>query len=420
MDKLVQTFSGGSAKVEIFQQQSGLLYAKKTLTKPELARRFKREVEYQGRFTHRNIVPVYESHLDEDPPYYMMPYAPYTLFEYPKPTPASFIFDVLIGLEAIHDQGYAHRDLKPQNILIFLAGNGEYFAAISDFGLLDVPESSNTSQLTLTGMWGGTQSYSAPECFVDLKSVGYRADFYSLGAILYDTYINKPRVPCAQLTAEGAIGSVIQRCTYFDPELRYSSVLELRDAFQIAIAGSSDDMLRQPAATILQSLNDGTPINISEIIKNVDILSSDPLYREAFIKHLTPQIIYSIKTISDSHFNKLLSNFCTYISENGFSFSYCDSLADRAKVFFQNSNEDGQALVAAAVLELGVSHNRFYVEDLFFKLAGPHISNSLALKIKNAAIRLGIDLSTRIAQCSSSLRRDATNVHKLLLEKNAV
>ncbi|MBT9747935.1 protein kinase domain-containing protein [Desulfovibrio desulfuricans] len=416
MDILMRTFNGGSAKVEIFCTPNNTYYAKKTLTDLQLSRRFRREVKYQSSFEHPNIVPIYEPCLDTTPPSYVMPAAICTLFDYPKPLPPSFIFDVLAGLEAIHEKGYSHRDLKPQNILIFETANGQNIAAISDFGLLDVPNTANTSTLTQTGMWGGTQNYSAPECFADLKNADYRADFYSFGAILFDIFFGRPRVPCAELTAEGPIGAVIQRCTFLKRELRYSSVSEIRSALSTALSSTSEDSLRLPALAALQQVVDENISDISQIIKHVDLLSSDTSFQENFFKHLTPNLIDTIKALSEPHFTKLLENFCVYISSNGFSFSYCDKLADRAKNLHANADEDGQALVTVAILELGVTHNRFYVEELFIELAGQNISNSVALKIKNAAIRLGVNLEERVSQCCSSLKIGPHNVHRLITE----
>lgn len=88
------------------------------------------------------------------------------------------INQVLEGLEAIHNAGFLHRDLKPDNI--FVTNLGE--VRILDFGLIKMLDAST---LTATGVTMGTYAYMAPEQLKDSKHIDYRADLYSVGAIFY-------------------------------------------------------------------------------------------------------------------------------------------------------------------------------------------------------------------------------------------
>lgn len=85
---------------------------------------------------------------------------------------------ILEGLEAIHDSGLLHRDLKPDNIFITKMGE----VRILDFGLVKLLDAST---LTATGVPMGTYAYMAPEQLIDSKNVDYRADLYSFGAIMF-------------------------------------------------------------------------------------------------------------------------------------------------------------------------------------------------------------------------------------------
>jgi hypothetical protein len=64
-----------------------------------------------------------------------------------------------------------------------------------------------------------------------------------------------------------------------------------------------------------------------------------------------------------------------------FSFDYCDVIATRAEVFYTHGELDLKAIIALAMLKLGTSHNRWFVERKFVQMAGPSISDELAERI---------------------------------------
>lgn len=237
--------NGGFARVLIVEDENGEQFAKKVYSPMEhilaavgdehLKRRFKREIKYQSRVKHRNVVPVLESYLDDEPPYFIMPLAECTLQEELRSDPSlsgnykEVLFDVLAGLECMHELGYVHRDLKPANILKFKSGDSSYYS-ISDFGLMSVTET-DSSTLTGSNAQGGTQNYAAPESMKNFRAATHLADIYSFGAILHDVFGNGARrVPYTELTLPGAIGEIVQKCTKRNTARRYSSITSLRDA----------------------------------------------------------------------------------------------------------------------------------------------------------------------------------------------
>ena len=84
------------------------------------------------------------------------------------------------GLEAAHQAGVIHRDIKPQNILIARDDTPK----LTDFGLARV---SDDSFLSVTGEFAGTYAYMSPEQ-VTAKRIGldHRTDIFSLGVVLYE------------------------------------------------------------------------------------------------------------------------------------------------------------------------------------------------------------------------------------------
>src|SRR5206468_5570290 len=83
------------------------------------------------------------------------------------------------GLAFAHANGYVHRDVKPQNVLL----NGDGEAKVTDFGIarsLDVKHG-----VTQTGTVLGTSDYIAPEQ-AQGQQVDEHTDVYSLGIVLYE------------------------------------------------------------------------------------------------------------------------------------------------------------------------------------------------------------------------------------------
>jgi serine/threonine-protein kinase len=90
----------------------------------------------------------------------------------------SILTQVVSGLEIIHERNIVHRDLKPANV--FLTKSGE--VKLLDFGLVKMMD--YTTLTTVPGEPKGTPQYIAPEILRG-DGVDHRADFYSLGVLIY-------------------------------------------------------------------------------------------------------------------------------------------------------------------------------------------------------------------------------------------
>ena len=96
--------------------------------------------------------------------------------------------EILAALEAAHQQGVIHRDLKPDNI--FLVSQPAAMVKILDFGVSKLM--TGDVELTGTGTILGTPLYMPPEQARGTREVGPSADLYSFGAVLYHALAGEP------------------------------------------------------------------------------------------------------------------------------------------------------------------------------------------------------------------------------------
>ena len=153
----------------------------------EFVERFKREARSAASLSHPHIVPVFAWGETGDGMYYIaMEYlSGGTLKErimskgaLPARTAAAVALQIAEALQAAHEQGMIHRDIKPRNILITDSGH----VKVADFGIAHAAEASTISDL---GDILGSVKYMSPEKAIG-EPVGPESDLYSLGVVLYE------------------------------------------------------------------------------------------------------------------------------------------------------------------------------------------------------------------------------------------
>ena len=214
----------------------------------EFAGRFLREARSAASLSHPNIVQVYDRGETEGGiSYIAMEYVPGgTLKELIDGRPplgareaAGVAARISLALEAAHERGVIHRDIKPQNVLVTASGD----LKVTDFGIARAA-SAVTSSASSTVF--GTVAYISPEQAMG-EPVGPASDLYSLGVVLYEMltgelpytadnsiavcmkHVTEPLRPPMTLnpTISGQMNAVVVKLLAKDPLERYGSAAEL-------------------------------------------------------------------------------------------------------------------------------------------------------------------------------------------------
>ncbi|WP_295560583.1 serine/threonine-protein kinase [uncultured Sphingomonas sp.] len=423
---------GGFGVVEKVIDEQFREFARKTLVVPAhidadtMKPRFEREVRYQSAINHPNVVHIFDHDLYANPPWFIMPIAECSLLDDMKVDRtlgvqlSKALFDILAGLEEIHTRGYCHRDLKPGNVLKFRDPNGDAFYALSDFGLMAIGEEAS-STLTPSGMGGGTPAYQAPECAINFKRATPRSDIYSFGAILHDIFaVNPKRLPHEELTGPGPIGPVIEKCTKRNAHRRYRDVAQLREALFEALNLFVFDFQSSEEEEAVRLLTNEARLPDAQDWDNIfDLLdrnapNSQPAYtafRTLRIEHI--QQLSSEDPDLLSALGKMFADHCRIMT---FSFEYCDILGTKAQSFFDLGEVGLKADIAVAMLVLGLSHNRWFVERKFLQMVAG-ASDQLAERILVEMSVLGIDFAYEFSRMQRSISVTKEALHPILRAK---
>ncbi|MGV0085957.1 protein kinase domain-containing protein [Rahnella aceris] len=235
---------GRVQKIELYSASGHLCgeYARKLLsvnpalinemfTIDDWKRRFEREVKYQAKCRHDNIVHIYIHHLNTENPWFVMDLAETDLQTEIESGALSdeeklvAIRMVLSGVRYLHEKNLLHRDLKPENILKYEKG----IYKISDFGLIknikSEAQSAFLSDVLQNNEIGiGTMKYMSHEAQKGIYSE--KSDIFSLGVIISEMNLNH---------VEG-IPALIDKSAAFTPRTRYDSVAEMIDIIDSIIS----------------------------------------------------------------------------------------------------------------------------------------------------------------------------------------
>lgn len=163
--------------------------------------RFLRESRIAASLDHPHVVPIFAAGEADGALFLAMRYVEGTdlgkLLREHGALDAAFVLPLLEqvaeALDAAHERGLVHRDVKPSNILVATAGGREH-CYLGDFGL--TKRTGSLSGVSATGEVVGTLDYVAPEQITG-ADVGPAADLYSLACVLYECLTGQSPFPRA-------------------------------------------------------------------------------------------------------------------------------------------------------------------------------------------------------------------------------
>jgi len=216
--------------------------------------RFRHEAVAAARLSHPNIVSTYDTGDDDGIAYIVMELVDGPtlrhLIDQRGGLPVADVIkigkQVADALDAAHRAGLVHRDVKPANVLVPVAGP----VKVTDFG---IAKAAGADDLTRTGTVMGTARYLSPEQ-VNGRPTDPRTDVYALGLLMYEALCGHPpfggdteiATAMARLTTTApavraerpevsqALDDVIHRCLARQPSARFGSAAAVRDALDRA------------------------------------------------------------------------------------------------------------------------------------------------------------------------------------------
>jgi serine/threonine protein kinase len=170
------------------------LIAPEHAREPLFRERFLRESRLAAAVEHPNVLPVYEAGEDDGLLFIAMRFVDgfdlgavlSRVGPLERADAVRIIAQIGGALDAAHQAGLVHRDVKPANILMT---DDLQHAYLTDFGIARAADGAGS--LTAAGMFVGTPDYAAPEQIADAVIDG-RADVYALGCILFHALTGRP------------------------------------------------------------------------------------------------------------------------------------------------------------------------------------------------------------------------------------
>ena len=184
---------------QVLARQVAVKVFRPDVSDDELHLRHESEARVLAGLNHPGLVAVYDIGTQDEQPFLVMELVEgETLAQLIRRGPleprhaASLGGQLAASLQAIHDAGVIHRDVKPANVMVCAADDGTPLRTkLTDFGIARLVDG---TRLTSTGLLLGTAQYLSPEQTIG-ETVSYPSDVYALGLVLLECLTGGPAFP---------------------------------------------------------------------------------------------------------------------------------------------------------------------------------------------------------------------------------
>ena len=247
---------------------------------PQRRRRFGCEARSAAALSHPHICAVYDVGTDSGIDYLVMELVEGETLEtrlhpgdertaaegLPVGEAVRYAIEIADALDTAHRLGIVHRDIKPSNIMLTPAGT-----KLLDFGLAKLTRAQAIATVD-GGSTGdrailGTIAYMAPEQLLG-READARSDIFSLGAVVYEMVsgrspfrhdsmavsmaaLLRDAPPPLPVRVPANVGVVIRQCLEKDPQARFQTAIELKQALEVAREGQIQEPLTRTSVAVL-------------------------------------------------------------------------------------------------------------------------------------------------------------------------
>lgn len=363
---ITEVLAGGMSEVyRVFDstERYVLKIVKADATEEDI-RLFRREIRILQKLKHPNIMEIVADTYNADRPYYVMPncgksFVELACSQMPDFELLNYAVPFCEAIQYAHESEVYHRDIKPQNVLLYKG-----IVKVSDFGLSRFVNR-DTATMTKTSTTAGTAGYMPPEYLTgEFKNGTVESDIYMIGKTLY--YVFSHGKDISNVRAEMVsvpIFSIVDKCTKDTPTQRYSSVSTIVNELKkyrelLEAAETAPKTIKEIKATYKPN----TPQYNKEVFKTLSTLGYNPMDWGDVLQELRDQELVQVLTYNRDSIVSLSLHFidCIKNPSDFVQFDDIDEYARFTKILVNlNTDESIKQSLIFFMLNTAITFNRF-------------------------------------------------------------